>query len=208
MIEYVRHIEEYFNYNYSSFSKLIPAKMWGNKKLAEKFLQKYWLSKGEYQSIWEPIQNRIFVKKDLPNLMYHSNFEVIVLKGGCLFVKEDFEQLQKVMQSIGETYFVAIQNSQEFTKGEPMFRMKFPVDISWNELISGNYISAVLLEMNYNEYFVFGKSGKWGRYSANDYEYPLDIVGFQSELALIFNEHFKQSQKEKDKINRLLSQKN
>ena len=38
------------------------------------------------------------------------------------------------MQEVGEEYFVVIQHSQDFTEGEPMFRMKFPVNISWEEL--------------------------------------------------------------------------
>ena len=88
---------------------------------------------------------------------------MIALRGGNLFVEEDFLQLQKAMQEVGEEYFVIIQHSQEFTDGEPMFRMKFPVNITWEELTSGNYISAVLLEMSYNEYFVFGKSGNISR---------------------------------------------
>ena len=51
---------------------------------------------------------------------------MIVLRGGCLFLEEDFKQLQKAMQEFGEEYFVIIQYSQEFTDKEPMFRMKFP----------------------------------------------------------------------------------
>lgn len=74
---------------------------------------------------------------------------------------------------------------QEFTDGEPMFRMKFPVNITWEELTSGNYISAVLLEMSYNEYFVFGNSGSYGKYSANDYEHPMDMNSLEDKL--IFN---------------------
>lgn len=201
MIEYIRHIEEYSAYSHSSFSKLIPSDKWGNKQLAEKYLQKYWLTEQEYQKIWKPIQDKTFNQnKGLPELVYRPEFEMIVLRGGCLFVEEDFKQLQKAMQEVGDTDFVIIQHSQEFTDGEPMFRMKFPVNITWEELISGNYISAVLLEMSYNEYFVFGLKGGWGKYSANDYENPLDIIGFKPELASIFREHFKRPKEEQEEI--------
>ncbi|MGK6353487.1 hypothetical protein [Parapedobacter sp. DT-150] len=125
---------------------------------------------------------------------------MMATNGGCLFVEKDFKQLQKAMQQIGERYFIVVQNTQEYTNDEPMFRMKFPVDIMWEELISGNYISAVLIEMSMNEYFVFGESGKWGKYSANDYERPLDIIGFKSELAPVFQNHFKQNRKEYEEI--------
>ena len=81
-----------------------------------------------------------------------------------------------------------------------MFKMKFPVNTSWEELISGNYISAVILEMSYNEYFVFGASGMWGKYSANDYKYPLDIIGFKSEFEAVFKHQLKQQKEEQDEI--------
>lgn len=208
MIEYSRHIEEYFNYWQADFSKLIPSDQWGDKKLAEEYLRKYWLPEQEYLSIWKPVQDKIFVQgKSLPNLIYHSEFEMIALRGGCLFLEEDFKQLQKAMQEVGEECFVIIQHSQDFTEGEPMFRMKFPVNITWEELTSGNYISAVLLEMMLNEYFVFGKSGNYGKYSANDYEYPLDIIGFKPELVAVFQEHFKQPKEEQEEIREWLPQK-
>ena len=197
MVEYNRHIDEYLNYPQSGFSDLISDGEWGRRELAEKYLQKYWLEEVEYQKEWKAIQNKIF-KQDvsLPDLVFRLELEMIALRGGCLFVEEDFMQLQKVMQEVGDKYFVVVQDSQEFTEGEPMFRMKFPVNITWDELISGNYISSVLLEMTYNNYFVFGDSGRWGKYSATDYEMPLDIIGFEPEYGYIFKAQFKQSSEE------------
>ncbi len=207
MIEFSKHIEFYDNYWFGGFSKIIPDPIWGDKELAEKYLQKYWLTEQEYLSIWKPIQDCIFIQgKSLPDLIYHPKFAIIALMGGCLFLEEDFLQLQKALQEVGEEYFVIIQHSQAFTEGEPMFRMKFPVNITWEELTSGNYISAVLLEMSLNEYFVFGSKGSWGKYSANDYENPFDIIGFKPELAQIFQKHFKQPKEEKEEIRELLPQ--
>jgi hypothetical protein len=166
------------------------------------------LTEQEYLSIWKPIQDKVFIQsKSLPDLIYHPEFEIIALTGGCLFLQEDFLQLQKAILEVGEEYFVIIQHSQDFTEGEPMFRMKFPVTISWEELTSGNYISAVLLEMSYNKYFVFGSKGNWGKYSANDYDYPLDIISFKAPLAHIFQEHFKQSKEEQEEIREWLPHK-
>ncbi|AEW03410.1 hypothetical protein A4D02_35990 [Niastella koreensis] len=207
MIEYSKHIDEYSNYPHASFSKLVPFEQWGNKQLAEKYLQKYWLTAHDYLSVWKPIQDKIFIEgKRLPDLIYHTEFDIIALRGGCLFLEEDFMQLQKAMQEAGEEYFVIIQHSQAFTEGEPMFRMKFPVNITWQELTSGNYISAVLFEMSYNEYLVFSESGNWGKYSANDYDHPLDIIGFKPELASIFREQFKQPKVEQEEIREWLPQ--
>jgi len=201
MMEYNRHIEEYLVHNHSSFTNLIPKGEWGNKCKAEEYLQKYWLPKQEFEKGWKPIQDKIFIQnQSLPELIYSSEYELIALRGGCLFVEEDFRQLQKVMQEMGDSHFVIIQHSQEFTAGEPMFRMKFPVNITWDELTSGNYISAILLEMSYNEYYVFSESGNWGKYSANDYENPLDMMGFKPEYEQIFRKYFNLPTEEWDEI--------
>ncbi len=200
-MEYNRHIEEYSVHNHSSFTNLIPQGEWGNKCQAEKYLQKYWLPKQEYEKKWKPIQDKIFIQnQSLPELIYSPEYELIALRGGCLFEEEDFSQLQKVMQDIGDSHFVIIQHSQDFTESEPMFRMKFPANITWDELTNGNYISAVLLEMSYNEYYVFSESGNWGKYSANDYEQPLDIIGFKPEYRCVFREQFKQPEEELEEI--------
>ena len=201
MTEYTRHIEEYLTYSHSSFSKSIHLDKWGNKQLAEKYLEKYWLPEQEYRTIWKPIQDKIFYQDaSLPELVYRPDFEIIALRGGCLFEEKDFKDFQKSLEEIGEQYFVVIQHSQEFTKGEPMFKMKFPVSITWEELTSGNYVSAVLFQMNYNEYLLFGLKGNWGKYSATDYDNPLDIIGFKPYLASIFNRYFKSAKEEFEQI--------
>ena len=201
MIEFAKHLEFYDNYWFGDFSKNISEPNWGNKEIAEIYLQKYWLAEDEYLRIWKPIQDDIFFQdKNLPELVYKAGFDMMALRGGCLFVEADFKQLKGVLQDIGEEYFVVIQHSQDFTESEPMFRMKFPVSITWEELTSGNYISAVLLEMSLNEYFVFGTKGNWAKYAANDYKNPLDILGFKPEIGAVFQNHFKQSKEEQEKI--------
>jgi hypothetical protein len=87
---------------------------------------------------------------------------------------------------------------------EPIFRMKFPSDICWDELASGNFASAILLEMPHKEYFVFGDSGAWGKYVANDFEFPLDILGFRREVAELFIDKFKLSEADEREIAQFL----
>jgi hypothetical protein len=72
----------------------------------------------------------------------------------------------------------------------------FP-DISFDFLL--------LMDLNF---FVFGDSGRWGKYAASDYHYtPLDIIGFKSELADIFREQFKQPKEDWEEIQKRLPQK-
>ncbi len=200
MKEYRRHLDTYSSYPFSSFSKLVSEHEWGNKVLAEEYLQKYWLPEEEYLAVWKDMEYKIFQNESLPGLVFKPDFQMVVLQGGCLFQRHDFLQLQNIMLTTGEEYFVVIQHTQDFTEGEPMFRMKYPVNITWEELISGNYISAVLLEMNYNQYHVWGSNGEWGKYSANDYDYPLDIIGFKPQLTATFMKHLKLSKSLQDDV--------
>jgi hypothetical protein len=54
-----------------------------------------------------------------------------------------------------------------------------------------NYISAVLFEMNRNEYLVFGNSGKLGKYAASDQDHPQDIIGYKPILKSVVGNCFK-----------------
>lgn len=207
MPEYDNHLKSYKVYAWMHFSKLVREADWGQEKLAEEYLEKYWMPEQEYLTTWKDIQDSIFFRnKSLPEWVYRHEFDLVSLRGGCLFMEEDFKQLQKSIKEIGDNHIVVIQHSQDFTNGEPMFRMKFPVNITWEELISGNYISAVLLEMSFNEYFVFSESGGWGKYSANDNNPALDIIGFRSEFSSTFRKYLKQTQQEKEEIENWLPQ--
>ena len=176
------------------FSKLTSEEDWGDRGIAEKYLEKYWLPELEYEEVWKAIQNNIFSNQEegLPRMVFKKEYNLIATKGGCLFLQEDFEQLQKILIEIGEKYFVVIENTFDNKLNEPSFRMKFPVSISWKELTDGNYISSTILESVYKEFFVFGKSGSWGKYSANDYKHPLEIIGFYPKHSQIFISNIKQ----------------
>ena len=202
MIEYKNHIDVFSLEGSWWFSKLTSETEWGNLPLAESYLKKYWLSEDEYYAKWRPIQERIFMGSDssLPDLVFKENFEMVALRGGCLFLKEDFEQLQKCLLEVGEKYLIVVENTFGDQLGEPAFRMKYPAMISWEEITNGNFISSTIIEHPHKEYFVFGASGNWGKYSANDYENPLDIIGFKPECSTIFKEQFEQSEEEQQEI--------
>ena len=57
-----------------------------------------------------------------------------------------------------------------------------------------------MLEMIHNEYFVFSESGLWGKYSANEYKNPVDVIGFKPECEPIIRKQFKQSEEEWEEI--------
>lgn len=182
-----------------------------NRTQAEAYFQKYWLSTDEYNKKWLSVQNSIFdvQAKHLPDLMFNGGYELLPLAGVNIFTSEkDFLSLQNCMQETGDEYFAVVQNENvviKFYFGDdkwdvhPLLRFKFPIGISWEEIMSGGYVSIELFQGAAKDYFVFGDSGNWGRYVANSYENPaalptfstpLNIMGFKKEYSEMFRKNF------------------
>jgi hypothetical protein len=186
MMNFEKHIDFYQTYWLSSFSQEIAENDWGNKELAENYLKKYWLSDEEYFEKWRPLEQSIFNIGNPPSeKMLKADYRQILIQGGRLFTEEDFLIFQKAIGLTNQTEFVVIQGEQEFTAGEPMFRLKFPIDITWAEVMSGNYISAVVFEMYYNKYYVYGNGVEWGQYTSNDEEIPIHVFGYLPEYSKV-----------------------
>lgn len=187
------------------------------RKLSIRYLKKNWLHITLLNNYWLPIKNSIFKpgSKDLPEQMFNEDFELIAQKAGILFTKEEYSSLQKCMKIAGDQHFVIIENRTKkntITDYHPL-RFVFSIDTTWEELNndddhSYNDISSYDLILNpQKHFFVFGDSGKWGKYTANDYnDTPLDIIGFKPGLAPVFREQFKQTKDEREEIRNWLPQ--
>ncbi|WP_192348478.1 hypothetical protein [Algoriphagus sp. Y33] len=184
-----------------------------DRDLSKRYLEKYWLDITEFNSNWLPVKNKIFnpTSKDLPDKMFNEDFELLVQKAGVLFTKEEYYALQKCMLAAGDKFFVIIENKEAANAIESdhvRLRFTYPVNTSWNELCNDNEkhltteISSYDLLVNpQKNFFVFGDSGKWGKYTANNYGYtPLEIIGFKPELASNFIEQFKLPKNEQEEI--------
>jgi hypothetical protein len=193
MKEYQSLLDKFCLEGYSMYSDLIPECTWNNRSAAEIYLEKYWLPSSAYEAKWKAIQDRIFVKQvvGLPELVFTDEYEMITLRGGCLFTKDDFRKLQECMLAIGDQRFVVVENTYGQKVPEPGFRMQFPVGITWEEITSGDCISGILLAYPHNDYYVYGDSEVWGKYAANDYTNPLDIIAFRETAASVFKEKFR-----------------
>jgi hypothetical protein len=148
------------------------------------------------------LTNHIFVDQveGLPELVFSDQFEMLALCGGLLFLKDRFSKLQDCMRMMGDRHFVVIENTYGQRVPQPGFRMLYPTAITWDDLASGDCISGILLGFPHNDYYVFGDSGTWGQYSANDYEKPLHIIGFPRTSGSVFKEKFRVSESESQKI--------
>lgn len=185
----------------------------------EQFLEAYWLGPSELSSKWENVFALIFDKdgRYLPDMMFNLGYELFPLFGGDIFVSEsDFKLFKKCMMTAGDRQFAIVQNEQvvieTYVDGEtkvlPPLKLCFPADVSWDELFSGGLLSQELFRGSPNDYFVFGDSGRWGRYVANDYTNarsglvysPLVITGYRPEVRECFSEGLSQLRLEEESI--------
>ena len=164
------------------------------RKQTESYFEKYWLRKSEYLQKWLPLQSSIYEVSgnQFPDVKFQDGFEVIPLRGGLIFAEDDFSLLQRCMKETGDRNFVVVENVDEDNPrhGEPPLRFVYPASVTWEDLLSGGYVSLELYQIGIKEYFVFGDTGTWGKYVANDYINPLDLVGFQKEVSSLFRGNF------------------
>lgn len=203
----MRNIKSIINYYANSgadaFSTYHKGFDWANDSIAEEYLKEYCLSENE-ESRLRIIQESVFyLSKQLPDMIFRKDFEFITLLGGAMFEEKDFGQFKSCLKQIGEQNFIVFQDIFGFkdTDINNALRMRFPSDISWNELMSGNYISTILFESFYNHYYVFGESGDWGMYVANEgYKEdeklvgepaPIRVIGFNPKYRDVFRTAFK-----------------
>lgn len=195
----------------------------GNRKekaIARQYLEKYWLSKDEYEQKWLPIQQNIFnlKAKYLPEMMFRDEYELMVVGSGAIFpFPNDFQLLKECMKLIGDKYFAIIENDYKrpyiLLKGKtkvltPYYRLRYPVDITYEDLNSGENISHEVFDESMKEFFLFGDSGKWGIYvanefinhSVNDAGTPLNIAGVKKEYANLFASRFRFPEEDKETI--------
>jgi hypothetical protein len=110
----------------------------------------------------------------------------LIRRGGVLFDREEFLQLQRCMNHLGNREFAVVEVPGSAESDLPPFRLRFPVAVTWEQLNSGNFISAILLEMPYKEYFVFGDTPDWGRLSASEHWPPFSVLGFRADRRTAF----------------------
>lgn len=194
-MQYEKIIETFFPMAFWD-QKFSAKKDWGDRNVAREYLEKYLLSDEEYYNVWKPLENKIFItgNSGLPELVFAEQYNIIALSGGKTFDESDFRLMQECMHSVGNKYFVIVEHPvYKDIREVPPLRMKFPIDITWKEICSGNFISSIILESPFNEYYIYGDTDAWGEYIASEYDYAFNIIGFESKFSEVFNMRFRKS---------------
>lgn len=187
MKDYKEHLDKYIDFH--------------KNKVAVEYLEKYWLDKQDLNETWIEIKNTVFNPdfKLLPDPVFNEDFDSIIRLGGIVFDRGELELYQSCMKITGDNYFIILEDYDEANpphSSGPSLRFKYPVDITWDEIISGDMISYQVFSRPVRMYYVYGDSGKWGKYAGNDYASPIDIIGFERKYSDLFQDKFRISEEE------------
>jgi hypothetical protein len=174
-----------------------------DKKKIEEYMKKYWLNRQELNTTWLPIKNSVFTHDfHYPDQVFNTSFDTIISIGFFALAEDDLKQFQECIKVTGDKYFVLVEDYDEeidpvvVNDGRDKYtqistRLKYPSDISWEEIKSGDWFSKEVFEGPVRDFFIFGDSGLWGKYAGNDQEYELDIIGYDKKYTDVFQEQFK-----------------
>ena len=114
--------------------------------------------------------------------LFKDEFHVFISLSSPLFQEENFLMIQNIEIKHGGNYLYVIEEETCEEDKDVAIKLRIPIDISWQEMKNGGFISDILLNMPHNNYFVFGDSGNWGRWY--DYENPwrdYEVFGYKKE---------------------------
>ena len=124
------------------------------------------------------------------------------------------------MQEVGDKEFIILEDFLDeqhppHDSGPPL-RFKYPANITWEEInkfpcLGPDKDEGICYELfgrPVRNYFVFGDSGLWGRYVANDYYdddidfsgFAFDIIGYKPQYRALFREKIKISEYDKKRV--------
>ena len=160
---------------------------------ATKFLSDFALNADCYQQECVPRMRNVFkpigvdefnIYTSPISMLFQPDFETTLHISSPMFTEETYNLFQKICQECNDHFFYIVEDSDEDTA----FQLKIPVTTSWEQLLSGGFISTVLFKMPYNNYRLFGDSCSWGKWC--DYENSwadYEIFGCKLDIPEVIN---------------------
>lgn len=172
----------------------------------EQYLSRYFLTDKVFSEKYQHIFSKLFnsTAEFFGDYVFNDNLSLLFQPGGGLFSKDEFMALQHCMTILGDKNLVVtehysvskpprylgFENGREIEFILPKNQFCFPSTISWEEFTNGAEFTNELFAAIRN-YFVFGDSGKWGKYVLNDDDWPIDVYCFEEAEGLLFRNNFR-----------------
>jgi len=204
-------LKKYSNSYYENMFALSNTKTSDSYSHAIEFMHHYALSDEDYLRECYPLMEKVFKLSDSMEfdiytssleILFQPDFHLFIHISSPIFTKENFLSVKNICKAYGEDYIYIVEDNYE----ETAIQLRIPSSISWNDLLSGGFMSNILFNMPYNKCRIFGSSGNWGRWC--DYEntwIDYEIFGYKKENAEVieYNRLMSLSEAEYDNLHQM-----
>ena len=200
-----KYSDDYYTQMFVSHTQMRFEESYNN---AYAFLRNFSIEENDFERNCLPIMQQIFLlslndafdiySMDLCQVFQHNyNLKVHILSP--ILTSETFPMIQRICKAYREKYFYVVEKEYPDENNDTAFKLRFPTNISWMELINGGFISDILFNMPYNQYYVFGESSNWGIWC--DFENPwtdYQVFGSKYDIAEVkkYNEYMSLTKEE------------
>ena len=184
-------------------------------KEAKEFLARFAMDSLEYERKCVPVMRKIFLstaesyfdirKKSMTELL-REEYDFFSYQSSPLFWKESYMLIQAICKDFGDKYLYIVEEERCEECADAAFKIKLPINASWDTISRGGCITDVLFNMFRNNYYVFGDSGNWGKWCDYDNDYiDYEVFCYKSLMQSIqvYKDYFSISREEYDSLRNL-----
>lgn len=156
------------------------------------YLRKYAIDEDEYccqtlQLFRKVFRNMLDANYNISSIdiasVFRSGFQSEVHVASPIFSKETYLLFQEMCSAYGDRMFYILEDELCEEDTAMVVKLKFPVSTTWNEIMSGEFLSNAILRTACRNYYMFGDSGKWGRWCDYDNNWlDYEIMGYSQVL--------------------------
>jgi hypothetical protein len=190
--EFQHLLEKYHHEGWRLWSQRLGATEWGDVPAARGYLERYWLPSADL-SEWHTRAESVFGAQALSATepVFPDDWKLRPMLGGVVMIESQWVALRRLAGLAGDQEIAVLEKFGSAESDDPPIRLRFPVTATWQDLLSGNFMSSIVFEMLYKEYLVLGNSGSWGMFSATEHEMPFNIVALTGALDALVGDEFR-----------------
>lgn len=166
-----------------------------------RYLEKFFIGYEELYETYMPkieklsLPQRDSLKRHHTDPIFQEGFSYTIKEGGYPLDDVLWDRYCNVSRELGGSEIIVVEHLFEnSTLSKKALRLRFPVDTSWETVLSGNVFSVPLCWTDYYPFYIFDDTGEWGVFfSAEYWFFAFDFIGFRPEHESVFRKYFRQT---------------
>jgi len=152
--------------------------------LTDAYLDSFYLSNADYQRQYLSIQERVFCKPNLTedDCIFFPSFKTYQYGASLVFTRKKYELLQKLLSQTTDSSILLIEDDATLPSAH-LIKLIINKNCNWINLsVKDEGICYEVFGRPVRNYFVYGNSGTWGMYNANDWRHEKCFWGFDERF--------------------------